>query len=117
MNDDTNSRISRAINALLFLFLMAPVIAIVFVYAAEAIWDWYMFRQFGPGPSRAVWFGLWSLASLVTVPISHAIARGKDPEIEQHPLRSAIIGQVSVLVLYGLLVVSALFTGLVMGWK
>lgn len=101
--------------AIVFAFALSPITALVSSATMSKLWDWYVARDYGSGPSFAAWFGLNTILVLGVAPALMSIAREKK-EDKNTPMLDVFGRAFAVWVLMGIMLLSAWCTGQLLSW-
>ncbi len=59
----------KTLTAFALALVMAPINALVSTFVLSQLWEWFVLRDYGDGPSRAAWFGLSTIFGVVMLPM------------------------------------------------
>jgi hypothetical protein len=98
-----------AITGLLIIFVITgPLNAVIYAKTASVLWDWFLMKEYGSGPSTAAWFGISTIVGLLHIKKSH--------EFEGSLLARALFMVLLTLLLCGVTLASAWLTKAIVGW-
>lgn len=113
---DDPSALYRLLSGLLVSMLLFPLRAVAYITAADAIWNWFVAPQYGDGPGRAAWFGMFVLAMLVKYEHPDNTPE-EESRLRRHPVVTMIARAVLELGVLLITVLLASLVGMIFGWK
>lgn len=93
---------------------LAPISALIQAKAMSKLWEWFVARDYGTGPSMAAWYGLAGVFSLAITP--SLLGMTKEKKDESKPIESVLSRAIGMWIGTGLLLCFAWFVGFLLHW-
>lgn len=109
----------KNIGLFLFTLAMIPVNALVSTWAASKYWSWFVEREYGLGPSRGAWYGMFAIFGLALTGLLLTTAKEEylDDDGKKRAATSvAAIRSVIYPILIACVVGVTFLTGKILGW-
>lgn len=105
----------RNLAAVALALVLSPITAIIGAKSTSKIWEWFVARDYGPGPSLAAWFGISEIiAMLLAMALLH-VAR-KESDRNANPFMTVIGQTLGMWMGFALILVFAWVTGFALHW-
>jgi hypothetical protein len=108
MSNNDESVLSIFVGLAIILIISGPLNAVIYAKTAGILWDWFLLKEYGSGPSTAAWFGISTIVGLLHIKKSY--------EFEGPILARAFLAIFIALFLCGLTLAAAWTTKAIVGW-
>ncbi len=105
----------KTLTAILVGIVISPISALISAGTMSKLWEWFVFRDYGDGPSMAAWFGLNVILGVAIAPSFMGLA--KEPGDEKtSPIARVIVRTISIWIGFAFILGTAWLVGLALHW-
>ncbi len=93
--------------------VLSPVTAIISAKSMSILWDWFVLRDYGAGPSLAGWFGI---STILGAAVSTSLVGVTRDKSEVDPISSVVSRAVGMWIGFGVMLAMAWVVGFALHW-
>lgn len=105
----------KHLTAILIALVISPITALMSAATMSKLWEWYVVRDYGAGPSYASWFGLSVILGIAIGPSLMNVAE-KPVDEKVSPIARVIVRTLSVWIAFPIVLFMAWVVGFALHW-